>query len=146
VNSRTVLVVLVGIAVAGTAISLYLLTVHYASIPLVCTTTGVVNCEKVLSSQYSSIAGIPISAAGLLWFVVVGFLAITALVVSPEPSWIHLAQVLWSFVGLAAVLYLIGVESLALGVLCAWCTVLHILIAVTLVLSILRSPVEPRRA
>jgi uncharacterized membrane protein len=131
------------IGIAGVAISIYLTTVHYAPVPLACPTGGIVNCERVLSSPYSVVAGIPISVGGILWFAVSGALGGLALFSAEEPPWLQPAQVIWSLVGLAMVLYLIGVEVLALGVMCAWCTSLHVLIVATLLISLFRSPEEP---
>lgn len=126
--------------IAGVAISIYLTVVHYARVPLVCSTNGVVNCERVLSSSYSSVAGVPLSAGGIVWFTVTAALGAVALARAPEPRWLQPAQVVWSLLGLVTVLYLVGVEVLALGVLCAWCTSLHVLILLTLILSIVRTP------
>lgn len=134
------MVAIAGSAVAGVAIAAYLTVVHYAKAPLVCTSSGVVNCERVLSSSYSSIAGVPLSVGGIAWFTVSGALAIAALFRRSEPSWLQPLQVTWSLLGLGMVLYLAGVEVVALGVLCAWCTALHGLILVTLLLSLFRSP------
>jgi uncharacterized membrane protein len=132
------------IGIAGIAISIYLTTVHYARVPLVCSTNGIVNCERVLSSPYSAVAGIPVSVGGIVWFAVSGALAVLALASAEEPVWLQPAQVVWSLVGLATVLYLVGVEALALGVICAWCTSLHVLIVATLLISLLRSPSEAK--
>lgn len=138
-RARPIPLVLAAIGLAGVAISIYLTTVHYAGVPLVCSSTGLVNCERVLSSAYSSVAGIPISVGGLLWFAGVLGMALLALR-TPEPARLQLAQVLWSLLGLATVVYLVGVEVLALGVICAWCSVLHVLILLTFFLSVLRTP------
>ena len=83
------------------------------------------------------------SAGGIIWFAVSAGLAALALVSVEEPAWLQPAQVVWSLLGLATVLYLVGVEVLALGVICAWCTSLHVLILATLLISLLRSPVKP---
>lgn len=129
------------ISVAGIGISIYLTVVHYASVPLVCGANGIVNCERVLSSPYASVAGIPISVGGLVWFALSAAAASLALQRSPEPGWLQPVQVAWSLLGLLTVFYLVGVEVLAVGSLCAWCTGLHVLIVVLLVLSIVRTPV-----
>ena len=131
------------LSVAGAGISVYLTVVHYASVPLVCSANGIVNCERVLTSQYSGVGGVPISVAGLAWFGVSGALALLALARASEPEWLQPLQVGWSLLGLLTVLYLVGVEVLALGVLCAWCTSLHVLIIALLALSILRTPALP---
>lgn len=133
---------LVAIGVAGAGISIYLIVVHYAKVPLVCSTSGLINCERVLSSRYSAVGGVPISIGGIVWFVVLALLGLAGLLVAPEPRLLHPVQVLWSLLGLVMVLYLVGIETLALGVLCIWCTVLHMLILAALVLTLLRTP-EP---
>ncbi len=130
---------LAGIGVAGIAISIYLTSVHYAKTPLVCSTSGVVNCERVLSSSYSSLAGVPISVGGIAWFAVTLLLAVLSLR-SPEPTFLQPAQVLWGLLGLVTVFDLVGVEAVALGVLCAWCTALHVLIVAALGIALFRSP------
>lgn len=149
-NGWRIPAVLGAIGVAGVAISIYLTTVHYAKAPLVCSSTGVVNCERVLSSGYSSVFGVPISLGGIVWFAVLAALGLATLLRTPEPLWLQPAQVAWGFLGLLTVIYLIGVEALALGVLCAWCTALHVLIVAALLLAIVRTPrlptVEPSPA
>jgi uncharacterized membrane protein len=136
-------VALGAIGAAGVAISIYLTTVHYAKAPLVCSSSGVVNCERVLSSGYSSVFDVPISVGGIVWFAILAALGLATLLRTPEPPWLQPAQVAWGFLGLLTVIYLVGVEALALGVLCAWCTALHALIVSALVLTIVRTPRLP---
>ena len=50
------------------------------------------------------------------------------------------AKVLWGLLGLVTVFYLVGVEAIALGVLCAWCTALHVLIVAALGIALFRAP------
>jgi uncharacterized membrane protein len=138
-RTRPAPLLLLLIGIAGVAISIYLTTVHYARVPLVCSTSGLVNCERVLSSPYSSVAGVPVSVGGVVWFAASGAMGALALFAAEEPAWLQPAQVVWSLVGLATVLYLVGVEVLALGVICAWCTSLHILILATLLISLFRT-------
>jgi uncharacterized membrane protein len=127
------------IGVAGTGIAIYLTSVHYAGTPLVCSANGVVNCERVLTSRYSTVLGIPWSVGGIVWFAALAISGVLALR-APEPHWLHPAQLFWGLIGLGTALYLIGVEVLALGVLCLWCTVEHVLIAAALALILLRTP------
>ena len=130
---------LVALGLAGTAIAVYLTSVHYAKTPLLCSSSGVVNCEKVLSSGYSAVLGVPWSVGGIVWFGVLAVLG-AATLRAPEPRWLHAAQLGWALLGLATVFYLVGVEALALGVLCLWCTVEHVLIGLALLTVLLRSP------
>ena len=55
----------------GLAISIYLTWVHYADVAPVC--TGIGDCEKVQTSDYAELAGIPVAVLGI-----VGYLAILA--------------------------------------------------------------------
>lgn len=133
---------LVAIGIAGAAIAAYLTTVHYAQAPLVCSSSGLVNCEKVLDSSYATVLGVPWSVGGIGWFVVTGALGLLTLRTA-EPAWLQPAQLAWSLLGLLTVFYLVGVEAVGLGVLCAWCTVLHVLIVLTLAITLLRRPAAP---
>ena len=131
-------------AIAGLAISIYLTTVHYAGVPLVCNTTGVINCSAVTTSQYSVVPGtkLPITIPGMLWFVVSGGLAIYALVLRRqrriEPERLRLMQLLWSGVGLLFVLYLVYAEIVLLHNICEWCTVVHVLTLATFLVVLYR--------
>ena len=60
----------VALSLAGVGISIYLTLLHYAGVTPACPESGPVNCEAVLTSSYSVIAGttIPTSAAGIAWF------------------------------------------------------------------------------
>ena len=130
---------LLGFAIAGVAIAAYLTATHSGSIPLVCTVGSVVNCASVTHSAYSIIPGttLPISALGVLWFVVSGILAGWSLV-STEPGWLRPLHLAWAGLGLVVVLYLIYVEVVLLHQICEWCTVVHLLIIATFVLTLRR--------
>ena len=55
--------------IIGIADSAYLTAVHYTNLPLYCPEGGVVNCTQVVTSVYSTVAGIPIAieaSSGLL--------------------------------------------------------------------------------
>jgi uncharacterized membrane protein len=130
----------VGLSVAGIAVAAYLTSVHYASVPLACSAAGVINCEQVLTSRYSEIVGVPWSAGGIVWFAVSGLMALAALLKSPEPEPLQLAQLGWSILGIVVVGYLVAVEIFALKHICVWCTSMHALIVLTLVLVLFRTP------
>jgi uncharacterized membrane protein len=130
-----VLAALAGLA--GLGVSVYLTIVHYSAIPLVCTTSGAVNCERVLSSGYAVIAGstLPTAAAGIVWFAVSGALAIGQLTRDRSRLMARL-QVGWSALGLVTVLCLVFVEIVMLGTICVWCTAAHALVLATFLLAI----------
>lgn len=129
-------------AVLGIAVSLYLTAEHYAKVPLLCSTNGLVDCASVLTSTYAVVPGttIPITIPGLLWFGVSGGLAIWGLLSSwrgvAAPSWLRQTQQGWGAIGLLTVLYLVSAEIDHLHHLCAWCTVVHLLVLGTLLVSL----------
>jgi uncharacterized membrane protein len=120
----------------GLGISIYLTVVHYTSVPLVCSTSGAINCELVLSSPYALIAGtsLPTSAAGIVWFAVSTVLA-GLRTVRPAPALVRRAQMAWSAIGLFTVVGLVFVEIVVLGAICIWCTAAHVLVLVIFLLS-----------
>jgi uncharacterized membrane protein len=139
------LTALLVIALAGIGISVYLTTVHYAHVPLFCSTTSsIINCAAVTSSAYSVVLGtaIPITIPGLLWFMLSGALAVVALRAvwraEAEPSWLRRAHFGWAVVGMAFVLYLVYVELDILHQICEWCTGIHVLTALTFIIVLVR--------
>jgi uncharacterized membrane protein len=141
VSSDRALVAAAGLAaLGGLAISIYLTVVHYAGIPLVCTTTGIVSCERVLGSGYSVIAGsgLPTSAAGIAWFSVSAVLTALQLGRPRSPRLVRW-HLLWSVAGLGTVIFLVFVEIVQLGAICIWCTSAHALVVMTFLIALTRA-------
>lgn len=62
----------------GIAISLYAFLIHQKiASSVACTINETINCDKVLGSSYGAIAGIPLGAFGMAYFVVVLLTAVT---------------------------------------------------------------------
>ena len=143
-------------ALAGIAISIYLTVIHYAKIPPVCTTGGVVDCSSVLLSPYSLVPGttIPVTIPGMLWFAISGGLALAGLIArargQTEPPWRRPALCAWSAAGLLFVLSLVYAEIVRLHRICEWCTVVHLLTLATFLIAFRRwqepPAVAPARA
>ena len=131
-------------ALAGIAISIYLTVIHFAKIPPVCTTGGVVDCSSVLLSPYSLVPGttIPVTIPGMLWFAVSGGLALAGLAArargQAEPAWQRPALCSWAAAGLLFVLYLVYAEIVRLHRICEWCTVVHLLTLATFLIALRR--------
>lgn len=137
-------VALLLLALAGIGISAYLTVVHYAAVPPVCTTGGVVDCSAVLQSTWSMVPGttVPITVPGLLWFAVSGVMAVTALAAAgsgtAEPSRLRALHAAWAALGMVAVFYLVYAELVELHRICEWCTVVHLLVLVSLLVTVAR--------
>ena len=127
-------------SLVGVGIAIYLTSVHYENVPLVCSDNGLVNCARVLSSPYSVVPGtsIPITVPGLAWSVLSAALALVALYQGTERRWIALAQFAWALIGMLAVLYLVYVEIVRLHTICAWCTAMHVLILLMFLVTIVQ--------
>jgi uncharacterized membrane protein len=130
------------LSLIGIGIALYLTAVHYEHFPLLCSASGLVNCERVTSSPYSVLFGttIPITVPGLGWAIISAALAIVGLRTRSSPSSIFsrlvVAQFIWSLLGLLTVLYLVYVEIVLLHTICAWCTALHVVVLVLFLLTL----------
>jgi uncharacterized membrane protein len=115
--------------VLGLVASTYLTVEHFtASTSLACPESATINCQKVTSSSYSHLLGVPVALGGALYFLVMVAL------VSP-PAWrvpvLDRVRVVAAGVGVLAVLYLVWAELLRIDAICLWCTVVH-LVAVAL--------------
>ena len=124
-----------GLALLGLAISAYLTWVHYAGIEPVC--TGISDCERVQSSDYAELVGIPVAVIG-----VVGYAAILAsLRMRVEVT------ALLSYVAVAFSAYLTWAEVFRIEAICQWCVVSALVsfaIAVLATLRALGAPLHQR--
>ena len=120
------------LSLLGVGIYIYLTSVHYENVPLVCSASGLIDCARVLSSSYSVVPGttLPITIPGLGWCLISASLAIAGLfsTTGSGKRRIKIAQFFWALSGLLVVLYLVSVEIVRLHTICAWCTALHVLI------------------
>jgi uncharacterized membrane protein len=106
---RTALV----LALIGLGIASYLTYVHYAGIKSLCEIAH--GCEKVQSSEWSKLAGVPVALLGLLGYV--GILA--ALLVPGEAGLIAAAA--QAVVGFGFSAYLTYREIWTIDAICIWC-------------------------
>ncbi len=136
-------VALLVLAILGMADAIYLTLAHYdESVTLVCSDSGFINCARVITSRYSYVPGtsLPISLPGLAWCLVIAVLALLGMFLGAERRWLRLAQFAWTLLGMLTVLYLVYVEIVLLHNLCAWCTVLHVLILLMFLIALARLP------
>ena len=123
------------LAVLGLAISAYLTWVHYAGIEPVC--TGISDCERVQSSDYAELVGIPVALIG-----VVGYAALLASLRGP----VELTALL-AYLAVAFSAYLTWAELFRIEAICQWCVVsavASLAIAVLATLQALSAPLHQR--
>jgi uncharacterized membrane protein len=117
------------VALLGLAVSTYLTIEHFTSaLSLACPESATINCQKVTTSKWSHVAGIPVAVLGLIFFLVlVGLFS--------PPAWrirsLDLIRVAVTGIGVLSALYLVWVELFRVDAICLWCTAVH---ACTLVL------------
>jgi uncharacterized membrane protein len=120
---------LVGVAIAG-----YLTYVHYAHVAPICSSGG---CEKVQTSKYAELAGIPVALLGLLAYlsiiVATAFRGVVA----------AFAGALIAIVGFALSAYLLWAQLDPIGAICQWCLGNDVTISVVAALCVVRMLTEP---
>ena len=124
-----------GLALLGLAISIYLTWVHYAGLEPVC--TGISDCERVQSSDYAELVGIPVAVIGIA-----GYAAILA------SLWMRVeVTALLSYLAVAFSGYLTWAELFRIDAICQWCVasaITSLLIAVLATIRALGAPLHQR--
>jgi uncharacterized membrane protein len=119
------------LALIGTGIAGYLTWVHYAGLQVVCLAGGG-GCEKVQSSDYAELAGIPVALLGLL-----GYLGILASLLAPEDTG-RLAAAFLALVGFGFSMYLTWAELFRIHAICQWCVASAVIMTALTVISLVR--------
>jgi len=124
---------LAALAVAGLGVCVagYLTYVHYAGLEPFCAGGGH-GCERVQSSSYAKLGGIPVAVLGLG-----GYLAIAAALLAPgERARLAAAALAVSGAGFSA--YLTYLELFVIDAICQWCVASAVLLTLLAVLTVWR--------
>lgn len=124
-------VAMAGLALLGIAIAGYLTWVHYAGLKPVCLSGGG-GCEKVQSSQYADVAGIPVALLGLI-----GYIGILASLWLPGEVGLTLG-VLLTLIGLGFSAYLTYRELFTIDAICQWCVASAVVMTILTGLALVR--------
>ena len=122
----TAALALVGIAIAG-----YLTWVHYAGLDPVCVGGGG-GCERVQSSRWAELAGVPVAVLGLG-----GYVLILASLALPEELGAQAAAFL-SLVGFGFSAWLTYVEIEKIEAICQWCVASAVVMTALALVSVAR--------
>jgi uncharacterized membrane protein len=129
----------IGLGVAG-----YLTYIHYAGIVPLCGKGGG-SCEKVQTSVYAEILGIPVPLLGLI-----GYILILVSLLIPQSETTRLATVILTGGGFAFSAYLTYREVFTLKMICEWCVSSAVIMTILMCLSVWRflrgSPAPPAPA
>ena len=116
---------LLGLAIAG-----YLTYVHYAGISPVCEIAH--GCEKVQTSPWSAVAGVPVALLGLL-----GYAGTLAVLLAPGDVGLTAAAG-QALVGAGFSAYLTYREVFTIHAICIWCVASAVLMAALAILTVAR--------
>jgi uncharacterized membrane protein len=131
VTDRRLHLATVTLAVLGVAVAGYLTYVHYRGLHPLCLAGGG-GCERVQTSSYAKLAGVPVALIGL-----VGYVAILAsLLVAGETA--RLATVGLTLVGLGFSAYLTYREIATIKAICQWCVASAVIMALLAILAVPR--------
>ncbi len=127
------IIALLLVSLLGLVTSLYLTYNHYnpSLEGSFCDITASVSCTVVNTGIYSEIVGVPVAIYGVAWFLFLGILSLGSRKndeLIPKLIWLNIG-------GMLFVAYFIYIEFL-LTTLCPSCTLVHVLIALSLLLSI----------
>jgi uncharacterized membrane protein len=117
---------LVALALTGLAISSYLTWVHYAELAPLC--SGISGCERVQSSDYAELAGLPVALIG-----VAGYLSILA------SLWMRSEVTALAYLGVGLSAYLTWAELFGIEAICQWCVARALLILSIAALATVRA-------
>lgn len=122
-NTKAPVVAAIALSLVGVGLSAYLSYEHYTgSTTLVCSANGAVDCLKVTTSSWSTLAGIPVAVLGLAFFAAMTLLCLPIRATQP---W-HLLRITATAVGVIMVLWLVYVEIFNVEAICLWCTGVHV--------------------
>jgi uncharacterized membrane protein len=139
-TDRRLRLVAIVLATIGLCVAAYLTYIHYEGIKPVCGLGG--NCEKVQSSEWSRLAGIPVALLGLLAYAAI----LATLFVEREEALV--AGALFALAGFGFSAYLTYRELFSIDAICPWCVasaVIMTLLAVVTTARLLMAPATGRR-
>jgi uncharacterized membrane protein len=113
VTERRLRAAILVLGLAGLAVAGYLTYVHYAELEPLCGLGG--DCERVQTSQYATVAGIPVAVLGLS-----GYALILASLLVPGDLG-RLAGATLALVGFGFSAYLTYREIFTIEAICSWC-------------------------
>jgi uncharacterized membrane protein len=137
VTERRLRVAIAVLALAGLGVAGYLTWVHYADLEPICA-GGSGGCEKVQTSDYAELAGVPVALLG-----VIGYAAILASLAVPGDAGRFSGAVL-ALAGFGFSAWLTYVELFEIDAICQWCVASAVIMTALAVVTSLRFAGPPR--
>ena len=131
VSRRALKITMIVLTVIGLGVASYLTYVHYSGIKPACSLGG--SCEKVQTSTYSHLAGVPVALLGLI-----GYVSILALLLAPESELTRFGTVAVTTIGFGFSAYLTYRELFSIHAVCEWCASSAVIMTLLVVLAVWR--------
>ena len=138
-HARTLIIVLAALGLGASLAALY---VHYQMLAdptytSFCDVNETVSCEAVLTSQYGSVAGVPVAAGGAIWSALILLLAIFGMTPPRSEKAEAVAGYIFvlSTIGLAGALYLGYASFFILRQMCPLCMTMYVAVIGLFVVS-----------
>jgi uncharacterized membrane protein len=132
VSARRLTLIVAGLAVIGAAIAGYLTWVHFAELQPYCVGGGG-GCERVQSSPYAKLAGVPVAVIGLA-----GYLAVLASLALADRS----VTAFLGLVGAGFSAYLTYLELVVIDAVCQWCVASAVVMTALAIAAVARMYVQ----
>jgi uncharacterized membrane protein len=135
VTDRRLRLAAIVLAVVGLGVAAYLTYIHYGGIKPVCGLGG--NCEKVQTSEWSKLAGVPVALLGLLGYAGI----LVALLVDTESA--RMAAALLALAGFGFSAYLTYRELFSIDAICPWCVASAVIMTLLAIVTTARLMMAP---
>jgi uncharacterized membrane protein len=130
VSDRRLRLAALVLTAVGIGISAYLTYVHYEGLKPVCGLGG--DCEKVQTSAYAALLGVPVAVLGLIGYLVL----LATLFVEGENALMTAAVV--ALVGFGFSMYLTYRELFTIDAICPWCVGSAVVLTLLSVITVTR--------
>ena len=111
--------IIIALGLLGLADSLYLTYQHYSDVIPPCSVNPLIDCGKVLGSQYATIYGVPLALLGAMHYAVLtGLMGASLYLQNVRIFQLGLAQ---SFIGAVISAYLVYLQIGVLSAICLFC-------------------------
>ena len=123
--------VMIGLALVGLAVAVYLTYIHYAGIKPACTAGQ--SCIKVQTSQWSKLDGVPVALLGLI-----GYIGIVTSLLLRDREETRLATLGLTLIGCGFSGYLTYRELFSIHAVCEWCASSAVILTILFVCAVIR--------
>jgi len=134
-RDRTLQRAMIVLTLVGIGIASYLTYVHYKGLSPICALNQ--GCEKVQSSRYAKVGGVPVPLIGLIGYVAI----LVSLLIRGELA--RMASAVMTIGGFAFSVYLTSLELFRIHAICQWCVgsaIVMTSLAVLATIRVLRAP------